>query len=120
MNLTTAKTTFNKSRQQLADALKELENVITKKISENSNYIVSEIENSNSKLFEQKIQIDNLTNEINNMQNNFREVCKENELLHSKLNGNAEMKIKLNSQVNDIIESLVNKINKIDEIISKS
>ena len=72
------------------------------------------------KIHQQKLQIENLSNEINNLQNSFSEVCKENELLHSKSLGNIDKKNKFINQSKDLIASLNNKLISIEEIISKS
>ena len=77
-------------------------------------------EEAEIKIHQQKLQIENLSNEINNLQNSFSEVCKENELLHSKSTGNVERRIKFTGQVKDLMISLNNKLISIEDIISKS
>ncbi len=72
------------------------------------------------KIHQQKLQIENLSNEINNLQQSFGEVCKENELLHSKSIGNIDKKTKFVSQTKDLLESVGNKLTLIEDIISKS
>jgi len=125
MQNTTAKAKFNSSRQQLSSALNNLEKIIKNKLEQNkneNNFANSQenFEEAEMKIHQQKLQIENLSNEINILQNSFGEVCKENELLHSKSLGNIDKKTKFINQTKDLIVSLNNKIISIEEIISKS
>jgi predicted patatin/cPLA2 family phospholipase len=125
MQNTTAKAKFNSSRQQLSSALNNLEKIIKNKLEQNkneNNFANSQenFEEAEMKIHQQKLQIENLSNEINSLQQSFGEVCKENELLHSKSLGNIDKKIKFTNQTKDLIESLGNKLMLIEKIISKS
>ena len=125
MQNSTAKVKFNSSRQQLSSALNNLEKIIKTKLEQNNNennFANSQenFEEAEMKIHQQKLQIENLSNEINNLQNSFSEVCKENELMHSKSLGNAERKTKFSSQTRDLIISLNNKLISIEDIIFKS
>ena len=125
MQNSTAKAKFNSSRQQLSSALSNLEKIIKNKLEQNKNEnnfanLQENFEEAEMKIHQQKLQIENLSNEINIIQNSFGEVCKENELLHSKSLGNIDKKTKFVSQTKDLIVSLNNKIMSIEEIISKS
>jgi chromosome segregation ATPase len=125
MQNSTAKAKFNSSRQQLSSALNNLEKIIKNKLEQNKNEnnfanLQENFEEAEIKIHQQKLQIENLSNEINILQNSFGEVCKENELLHSKSLGNIDKKAKFISQTKDLIVSLNNKIMSIEEIISKS
>jgi hypothetical protein len=125
MQNSTAKVKFNSSRQQLSSALNNLEKIIKNKLEQNkneNNFANSQenFEEAEMKIHQQKLQIENLSNEINILQNSFGEVCKENELLHSRSIGNIDKKAKFINQTKDLINSLNNKIISIEEIISKS
>jgi hypothetical protein len=125
MQNSTAKAKFNSSRQQLSSALSNLEKIIKNKLEQNKNEnnfanLQENFEEAEMKIHQQKLQIENLSNEINILQNSFGEVCKENELLHSKSLGNIDKKAKFINQTKDLIVSLNNKIISIEEIISKS
>ena len=125
MKNSTAKIKFNSSRHQLSSALNNLEKIIKNKLEHNideNNFANSQenFEEAEIKIHQQKLQIENLSNEINNLQNSFSEVCKENELLHSKSLGNVDRRIKFTSQAKDLIISLNNKLVSIEDIISKS
>lgn len=125
MQNSTAKAKFNSSRHQLSSALNNLEKIIKNKLEENkneNNFANSQenFEEAEIKIYQQKLQIENLSNEINILQNSFGEVCKENELLRSKSLGNIDKKTKFINQTKDLINSLNNKIISIEEIISKS
>jgi len=125
MQNSSAKAKFNSSRQQLSSALNGLEKIIKNKLEQNkneNNFANSQenFEEAEIKIHQQKLQIENLSNEINNLQNSFGEVCKENELLHSKLVGNSDKKTKFVTQTNDLLESVSNKLILIENIISKS
>ena len=125
MKNSTAKIKFNSSRHQLSSALNNLEKIIKNKLEHNideNNFANSQenFEEAEMKIHQQKLQIENLSNEINILQNSFGEVCKENELLHSKSLGNIDKKAKFINQTKDLITSLNSKIMSIEEIISKS
>ena len=125
MKNSTAKIKFNSSRHQLSSALNNLEKIIKNKLEHNideNNFANSQenFEEAEMKIHQQKLQIENLSNEINNLQQSFGEVCKENELLHSKSLGNIDKKTKFVSQTKDLLESVGNKLTLIEDIISKS
>ena len=125
MKNSTAKIKFNSSRHQLSSALNNLEKIIKNKLEHNideNNFANSQenFEEAEMKIHQQKLQIENLSNEINNLQQSFGEVCKENELLHSKLLGNSDKKTKFVTQTKDLLESVGNKLILIEDIISKS
>ena len=125
MQNSTAKVKFNSSRQQLSSALNNLEKIIKTKLEQNNNennFANSQenFEEAEMKIHQQKLQIENLSNEINNLQQSFGEVCKENELLHSKSIGNIDKKTKFVTQTKDLLESVGNKLTLIEDIISKS
>ncbi len=124
MNDPVAKAKFNSSRQNLSNSLKKLEQLVKEKISHNLNEnsainLQQDHDLAELKIHQQKLQINNLTTEINNLNQALNHVAKENELLHSRHNGLAEMRAKLNNQAQEIIENVNNKLQKIEEIISK-
>jgi chromosome segregation ATPase len=119
-----AKAKFNSSRQNLSNSLKKLELLVKDKIENNFNDNASlnlqrDHDLAELEIHQQKLQITDLTTEINNLNLALNQVAKENELLHSRSNGLAEMRAKLNKQANDIIIEVNNKLQKIEEIISK-
>ena len=125
MQNSSAKAKFNSSRQQLSSALNNLEKIIKNKLEENTNennFANSQenFEEAEMKIHQQKMQNENLSNEINSLQQSFNEVCKENELLHSKSIGNIDKKTKFVTQTKDLLESVGNKLTLIEDIISKS
>jgi len=124
MNDPVAKAKFNSSRQNLSNSLKKLEQLVKDKIANNLNEnsainLQRDQDIAELEIHQQKLQINDLTIEINNLNQALNQVAKENELLHSRHNGLAEMRAKLNNQANEIIESVNNKLQKIEEIISK-
>ena len=119
-----AKAKFNSSRLHLSNALKNLEKIIKNKLEKNyidntTLNLQDNFEEAEIKIHQQKLQISDLTREIHDLQKTLNEVSKENELLHSRINGSAEMKQKFCKESNDLIQSLNSKLKQIDEIITK-
>ena len=119
-----AKAKFNGSRLQLSNALKNLEKIVKEKLERNHHdstaiNLQDNFEEAEIKIHQQKLQIVDLTNEIKLLQSTLNEVSKENELLHSRINGNASIRQKFNKESNQIIQSLEDKLKQIDEIILK-
>jgi hypothetical protein len=123
MQNTTAKTNFNISRNKLSLALNDLENSVKQKLQDvqnDKNIVLNhEFAETDSLIHQQKIQIANLSNEINNLQKNLIDNSKENELLHSKINGNVERKLIFKNHIQELTELLENKLKNIESIIHK-
>lgn len=120
-----SKSRFNGSRQKLTSALNNLEKIIEKKLKSNKNEInfnnlLENFEEAELQIFTQNNQIQNLSTEINNLQKSLADVAKDNELLRSKNIGNIENKMRMNKQLNELVDSLEKKLKIIEEIISKS
>ena len=102
-----------------------MEKIIEKKLKSNKNEInfnnlLENFEEAELKIFSQNNQIQNLSNEINNLQKSLADVAKDNELLRSKNIGNIENKMRINKQLNELVASLERKLKLIEEIITKS
>ncbi|MFM7557110.1 MAG: hypothetical protein ACKO6C_03635 [Alphaproteobacteria bacterium] len=120
-----SKSRFNGSRQKLTSALNNLEKIIEKKLKSNKNEVnfnnlLENFEEAELQIFSQNNQIQNLSTEINNLQKSLADVAKDNELLRSKNIGNIENKMRMNKQLNELVDSLEKKLKIIEEIISKS
>jgi len=125
MQNSSAKAKYNSSRQELAIALNQLEKVIKNKIehdhhSENIASLRHNHEEAEVKIYEQQSQIQSLTAEINNLQQNIAEISRENEIIRGVNSAMNAKKTKFIEQSKILMDSLEKKLKKIDEIISKS
>jgi hypothetical protein len=91
MTQTIAEARFEQSRKKLAESLKTLQKIVEDKIFEAGQMqarALATSENSQIKnqarIVEQSVLIQNLTNEINNLQNSLFEMGKEAEMLRKK------------------------------------
>ncbi|MFM8185514.1 MAG: hypothetical protein ACKN9I_01135, partial [Alphaproteobacteria bacterium] len=110
-----SKSRFNGSRQKLTSALNNLEKIIEKKLKSNKNEVnfnnlLENFEEAELQIFSQNNQIQNLSTEINNLQKSLADVAKDNELLRSKNIGNIENKMRMNKQLNELVDSLEKKL----------
>ena len=114
---------FDKARSRLNSALKELEKTATDKLHETATHSrmlqVSADDNSlNAKVSEQFVTIQNLSAEINKLQENLAALGNENDSLieeNATLNANLN---KFHNQGTSLVSALESDLAKIEEIIS--
>ncbi len=109
---------FEEASEKLLLTLQNLEKITIEKldkISFNTNDdSVSDLQN---KLLQQDEIIKNLSQELNNMQNNMREIGKENDFLKDKNNFFSDKIFKFKSQAPKFIQSIEDDMNRILTII---
>jgi CII-binding regulator of phage lambda lysogenization HflD len=106
---------FEKARKRLSSALENLEDVVKNKLHEeaSSSRIISAKEESETKLAQQEIIIQNLTLEINNLQQSLSDLGRETEFLNTKNQIFAEKLAKLRQERLEIIAEISEDLNKI-------
>jgi CII-binding regulator of phage lambda lysogenization HflD len=106
---------FEKARKRLSSALENLEDVVKNKLHEeaSSSRIISAKEESETKLAQQEIIIQNLTLEINNLQQSLSDLGRETEFLNTKNQIFAEKLAKLRQERLEIIAEISGDLNKI-------
>ena len=117
---------FENARKNLAETLKDLEEIIKQKIHESalqgrmiSSVSENEIKNTQSALLEKSTTIENLNQEINNLQNNLLDLGKENDFLNKENKALASKLANSNSQQSRLIEAIESDLVKIENVIQK-
>jgi len=119
-----AQNKFEEAREKLATALKNLEEIITKKIDESSiNAKIIDASNSDdsrleSQIIQQSLIIKNLNEELNKLQKNMAEIEKENDFFKDKNNFFADKVFKFKTQGSALIQAVENDLINIKEIIT--
>ncbi len=106
---------FEKARKRLANALENLEDTIKDKLHDeaSTSRIVSAKEESEIKIAQQEIIIQNLNIEINNLQQNLSDLGRETEFLNTKNKIFAEKLEKLRQERLEIIDEISAELQKI-------
>ncbi len=114
---------FDKAYANLNSALKELEKVAAEKIHEAAEqsrllHVLSDENSLNATANEQKVIIQNLTNEINKLQQSLENLGQENEVLIEENQKLTQDLAKIKEEGIDLIDSISAELNDIDSIIS--
>ena len=125
MNKTPAEIRFENSRKKLSQALKNLEEVVKKKLHELAqskvlNSSQNDEKNLGAKIIEQDHIIESLNSEINNLQENLAELGKETEFLSAKNKAISERISENKPQQSGLIQALEADLIRIEEIIKSS
>ena len=113
---------FDKARDRLAQALKNLEEIVIEKIKETSidTQMLNAVNTNGTSLVEQSIIINNLSEELNKIQKTMREIDKENEFLKDKNQFFADKIFKFKSQGSNLIQAVESDLVRVKEIIKNA
>jgi len=119
MRKTPAEFRFEKARKRLSHALENLENEMKKKLHEEAieSRMISAANDSAATVIEQAITIQNLTLEVNNLQQSLSDLGRETEFLNVKNKVFAEKLAAIRSQQMNLIEEIENDLAKIANAI---
>jgi hypothetical protein len=119
MSQTHAEVRFEKARKRLSLSLKNLEDVMKKKLHEEAieSRMISSHSESSTKIVEQSITIQNLTLEVNNLQNSLSELGRETEFLNVRNKIFAEKLKSIRAAQLGLIEEVENDLAKISDAI---
>ncbi len=112
---TRANIRFENARKRLSSSLENLEDVVKRKLHDeaSSSRIITSTKESELKLAQQEITIQNLTLEINNLQQSLSDLGRETEFLNTKNQIFAEKLAKLRQERLEIIAEISEDLNKI-------
>lgn len=124
MTKTHAEIRFEKARKKLSESLQNLEDIIKNKLHETAiqskmiDVSANDIENNQAMILEQANTIQNLSHEINNLQQNLLQVGKETEFLNEKNRVFAERLKIFGKYQAQAIEAIEVDLTRIEEIIN--
>ena len=124
MTKTHAEIRFEKARKKLSESLQNLEDIIKNKLHETAiqskmiDVSAHDIENNQAMIVEQANTIQNLSHEINNLQENLLQVGKETEFLNEKNRVFAERLESFRKYQQQAIEAIEIDLTRIEEIIN--
>lgn len=111
---------FNNSRKKLSNNLKNLEEIIKEKIHEsaiNTRMLDESSTSSSMRSLEQNLALEKQNQEINHLQQTLGNIEKEAEFLREKNKILTQKILHFRNQAVNIIESVNNEVNKIEEIL---
>ena len=111
---------FNNSRKRLSNSLKNLEEIIKEKIHEsaiNTRMLDESSTSSSMRSLEQNLALEKQNQEINHLQQTLGNIEKEAEFLREKNKILTQKILHFRNQAVNIIESVNNEVNKIEEIL---
>ncbi len=111
---------FNNSRKKLSNSLKNLEEIIKEKIHEsaiNTRMLDESSTSSSMRSLEQNLALEKQNQEINHLQQTLGNIEKEAEFLREKNKILTQKILHFRNQAVNIIESVNNEVNKIEEIL---
>jgi CII-binding regulator of phage lambda lysogenization HflD len=123
MEKTHAEIRFDNARKRLSRVLKNLEEVVKEKLSQEMiemkvfNSDQSDGQNFESKIIEQSQIIENLNSEINNLQKNLSDLGKESEFLSTKNKIFSEKIAEIRTKQSTLIEDIESDLLRIEEVI---
>jgi hypothetical protein len=115
---------FEKARKKLSESLQNLEDIIKNKLHETAiqskmiDVSAHDIENNQAMIVEQANTIQNLSHEINNLQENLLQVGKETEFLNEKNRVFAERLESFRKYQAQAVEAIEVDLARIEEIIN--
>lgn len=124
MTKTHAEIRFEKARKKLSESLQNLEDIIKNKLHETAiqskmiDVSAHDIENNQAIIVEQANTIQNLSHEINNLQENLLQVGKETEFLNEKNRVFAERLESFRKYQAQAVEAIEVDLARIEEIIN--